>query len=197
MSLPDCDYATSESAIRMLQMVTAGFYDNSRIAQSVFQAVGTEFDQMRTWATDLHMELFPQTSTWSIAYWEYLYGITTDESLSLTLRRQQIMAKVLYRAPINPETIRRGVEALTGCEVVVEDFTSPYSFTVTVHHETTVPNMEEVWDYIYHIKPSHLSFRLYFSFEKIIDHKLHPGLHQAVVSSKIIPEIDMGEGVNR
>ncbi len=189
MSQPDCTYVHSESALRMLQMVTAGFYDNSRIGQSIFQAIGQEWDEMRTWTTDLHLELFPQTCTWSIAWWEYLYGITPDESLSLSLRRQQIMAKVLYRAPINPETIRRGVSALTGCEVVVEDFTAPYSFTVTVHHQESVPNMAEVWDYIYQIKPSHLRFSLFFSYEKEIDHCLHPGLHRAEVISQVIPEI--------
>lgn len=202
----DLDYATSPSALRMLQMVTAGFYDNSRIGQSIFQAMGEEWDEMSTWATELPQELFPQTSTWSISYWEELYGITVDESLSLALRRQQIMAKVLYRAPINPETIRRGVSALTGCEVEVTDFVAPYTFSVTVHHTDPVQNMTEVWEYIYNMKPSHLRFHLYFCFSQSIGHELHPALHQAQVVQKTIPEIQeitfadvisaQGEGVN-
>ncbi len=189
MSLVDLNYATSDSALRMLKMVTAGFYDNSRIGQSFFQAMGTEWDEMEAWGTELHRELFPQTSTWSIGDWEELYGIETDETLSLELRRQQIMAKVLYRAPINPETIRRGVAALTACEVEVEDFLEPYTFSVTVHHEEEVENMTEVWAYIYGIKPSHLRFRLFFSFEKSVEHTVHPALHQAQVVTKVIPEI--------
>lgn len=190
MSLPDCDYATSATAIRMLQMVTAGFYDNSRIGQWIFEIMGRELDEAQSWATELHLELFPQTCTWSVGWWEYLYGITSDESLSLELRRQQIMAKVLYRAPINPETIRRGVSALTACEdVVLADFVAPYTFHITVTHSDPVPNMTEVWEYIYSIKPSHLSFRLFFAYVSPVAHQLHPGLNQAQITKKVIPEI--------
>ncbi len=188
MSLVDC--ATSDSALRMLNMVTSGFYDNSRIGQSFFQAMGEEWDEMFDWATEMPQELFPQTSTWSISWWEELYGITTDESLSLAMRRQQIMAKALYRAPINPETIRSGVAALTGCkDVEVEDFVSPYTFHVRVKHEADLSNMVEVWQYIYDIKPSHLRFCLFFVYEKEISHVMHPALHQAQVVTKVIPEV--------
>lgn len=189
MSQTDFTFVTSPSALRMLQMVTAGFYDKSCIGQSIFQVIGAEWDEMNTWSTELHQELFPQTATWSIAYWEELYGIKVDESLSLELRRQQIMAKVLYRAPINPETIRRGVSALTGCEVEVKDFVAPYTFYVTVHHQQAIPNMTEVWEYIYGIKPSHLNFRLFFSMENFIEHSLHPALNQAQIVTKTIPEV--------
>lgn len=163
MGLADWAYVDSPSGERMLAMVSSGFYDNSRIGQSMFQAMGLEWDEMKTWSTDLHGEMFPQTCTWSVALWEDLYGIASKESLSLVTRRQQIMARALYKAPINPETVRRGVVALTGCEdVVLEDFVAPYTFSVTVNHTANLENMADVWGYIHSIKPSHLSFRLYF-----------------------------------
>ncbi|MFI3253529.1 MAG: putative phage tail protein [Eubacteriales bacterium] len=197
----DRAYVSSPSGQRMMEMVTSGFYDQSRIGQSLFQVMGAELDEIEAWTTDLYLELFPQTCTWSVGWWEELYGIARDESLSLELRRQQIMAKVLYRAPINPETIRRGVAALTGCEdVTLEDFVAPYTFSVTVKHQEPLENMTEVWEYIYNIKPSHLSFYLFFCYETPIYHELYPALYQAQVVTKVIPEIveivgtDVAEG---
>lgn len=159
-------------------MVSLGFYDHSRIALLFFQALGLEWDEMADWTEDLHLEVFPQTCTWSIAWWEQLYDIMTDESLSLEVRRQQIMSKALYRAPINPETIRRVVQLITYAnEVVVTDFVAPYTFEVSVKHDEPIQNMAQVWEFVYKAKPAHLSFKLYFHLVSDVEHEVHTGLH--------------------
>lgn len=168
----------SPEALRMLNMVTKNFYDESRIALWFFEALGREWDEMSSWSKDLHYEIFPQTCTWSIYIWEEMYGITPDDRLSLEVRRQQVMSKVLYRAPINPEAIRIVVQLLTEAEeVTVTDFVAPYTFEVIVTSQWQITNMVEVWEYIYKIKPSHLSFRLYFKLVTPVEHELHGGLH--------------------
>lgn len=171
----------SSEALKMLRMVTMNFYDNSRIALNIFQALGVEWDEMAQWSKELHLEIFPQTCTWSMSTWEELYGITTDERLTLEVRRQQLMAKVLYRAPINPESLRVVVELITGAnEVVVTDFTAPYTFEVSVKHNEAINNMTQVWEFLYNAKPSHLSFNLYYHLVTEVPHKLHPGLHYGI-----------------
>lgn len=181
----------SPEAIRMLRMVTLGFYDHSRIGLWFFQSLGLEWDEMADWAQNLRDEIFPQTCTWSVSLWEERYGILPDESLSLALRRQRIMAKAQYRAPINPETIRLVVSLLTGVEdVTVRDFTEPYGFEVYVKSQEEVSNLVEVWGRIYEMKPSHLRFRLFYQQETEVTHNLHGGLHYGIYR-----ETDMTEGM--
>lgn len=183
----------------MLLMVTAGFYDRSHIALRLFQAIGEQWDEMEDWVSGLWAELFPQTCTWSVGYWENLYGIRSEESLSLSLRRQQVMARVLYQAPMNPETVRRGVVALTGCEdVVLEDFVAPYTFHVTVNHPSNLENMADVWGYLWEMKPSHLSFRLFFQQETLVvgDSSLSLGGHYASVEERNLGEVSADFGGN-
>lgn len=162
----------------MLQMVTAHFYDYSRIGLSIFEAIGLEWDEMAQWARGLQGEIFPQTCTWSIAIWEERFGITPDDRLSLETRRKNLMMKEQYRAPINPEAIRRVVAILSGSEdVEVHDFIAPYTFEIVVNHTENLQNMTDIWWYIYKMKPSHLSFRLYFNLISTVEHTLHSGLH--------------------
>lgn len=156
---------TSPEGEKMCAMVSSGFYDKSRLGMSLFQVLGLEWDEMNAWTSSLSGEVFPQTCTWSIGFWENMMGIFSDESLSLELRRQQLLLKEQFRAPINPEAIRQGVMMLTGAkDVEVLDFQEPYSFSVYVLElPDDFSGEEAVWRWIYERKPSHLRFLLYFT----------------------------------
>lgn len=188
----DLSILNSPAGLRMLQMVTAGFYDRSRIAQWIYETIGREWDTMSEWSKELHNEIFPQTCTWSIGTWEILYGLESIEEDSLQLRRQRLMAKAFYNAPINPEVIRQGVAILTGCNsVTVEDFVAPYTFYVTVNHTNHVENTGDIWRFIYQIKPSHLSFRLFFIQETPVDTTIHLGGTEATIGKITIPPVEL------
>lgn len=152
---------TSQEAATFLRMVTKGFYSDSYIGLWIFEVIGREWDEMREWAEGLKDEIFPQTCTWTIAIWEWLYGIEPDESLSLEFRRQRILAKICALRPINPEVIRRGVAALIGTDpegVEVNDFVGPYRFEVILHPGENPFPYNRIDQYIWEIKPSHLAF---------------------------------------
>jgi len=163
MSKPDLDgIIRSPSAKTFLRMVTKGFYDNSYIGLWMYEVIGREWDEMRKWAEGLKDEINPQTCTWSIGIWEWVYGIETDESLPIEYRRQRILAKIIGVRPINPEVIRRGVAALMGGEldeVEVNNFVGPYRFEVILHPSGKSPfNYVKIFEYVRKIKPSHLAF---------------------------------------
>lgn len=164
MSKPDLleGIIRSPSAKTFLRMVTKGFYDNSYIGLWMYEVIGREWDEMRKWAEGLKDEINPQTCTWSIGIWEWVYGIETDESLPIEYRRQRILAKIIGVRPINPEIIRRGVAALIGGEldeVEVNDFVGPYRFEVLLHPSGKSPfPYIKIFEYIREIKPSHLAF---------------------------------------
>lgn len=164
MSKPDLleGIIRSPSAKIFLRMVTKGFYDNSYIGLWMYEVIGREWDEMRRWAEGLKDEINPQTCTWSIGIWEWVYGIETNESLPIEYRRQRILAKIIGVRPINPEIIRRGVAALIGGEldeVEVNDFVGPYRFEVILHPSGKSPfPYIKIFEYVREIKPSHLAF---------------------------------------
>lgn len=163
MSKPDLvrQIITSREAKKFLSMVTKDFYNDSYLGLWIFEVIGREWDEMRAWAEGLKNEINPQTCTWSIAIWEWVYGIEADESLGLEFRRQRILAKICAVKPINPEMIRRGVAALIGAEaeaVEVNDFTGPYRFEVILHPQETPFPYNRIEKFIREIKPSHLAF---------------------------------------
>ena len=163
MSKPDLDtIIQSPEAETFLGMVTKGFYSNSYTGLWIYEVIGREWDEMRGWAEELQNEIHPQTCTWSVAIWEWVYGIEPDETLPLEYRRQRILSKIVGVTPINPEVIRRGVTALIGGadgEVEVNDFVGPYRFEVILHPSGKNPlNYAKIFTYIREIKPSHLAF---------------------------------------
>jgi uncharacterized protein YmfQ (DUF2313 family) len=150
---------TSPEAKKMLGMVTDGFYDNAYIVQWLFQVIGLEWDNMASWSDSLTAEAFPQTCTWSIAYWEQAYGITPNPALPLEFRRQQILTKRLQSPPINPARVEKILEALTGETVEITENVADYTFRVTIYEEPgDSVNGPLVKAQLDQIKPSHLAY---------------------------------------
>jgi len=156
--MADNEIIKSPQAERMLGMVTKGFYDRAYIAQWMFEVIGREYDEMAEWARGLRAEIFPQTCTWSIPIWEWVYGFEPDDTLSLDHRRQRILAKIIGTAPINPEVIRRGVASLTGAQVEIIENVAPYVFNIIIYLSGEPVNFVEALRYVRRIKPSHLAF---------------------------------------
>jgi len=159
MNKPDLNIITSESAERMRQAVTAGFYDRSELALWLFEVMGREYDEMGDWAKDLRKEAFIPTCTWSITIWEELYGIPSDDTLPLQFRRERLMAKELSRPPANPARIEAMLSALTGEDVIINENVAPYTFGVVVGEtEKTIYDYRLALRMLRQVKPSHLSF---------------------------------------
>ena len=158
MNKPDLDIITSPQAERMRTMVTSGFYDRSRIGLWLYEAIGREYDEMAGWADTVHLEAFPQTCTWSIGIWEWIYGIEPDDALPMDFRRGRILSKRLQQPPINPARIEAILSALVGVPVEITEGVSPYTFKVTVD-EAGMPatNLSQMYRLLREIKPSHLS----------------------------------------
>jgi len=99
---------TSQSAKRMLGMVTEGFYDRSEIAKALFEGMGREFDTAQAWVQALRHAAFPHRQPqqlspaeekllhWARDMWVFVYQLATHE---------EIKQRRLRRGPINPAHI--------------------------------------------------------------------------------------------
>lgn len=154
---------TSAEAKTFLRMVTKGFYNQSYTGLWIFEVIGREWDELRAWAEGLKDEINPQTCTWSIGIWEWVYGIEPDDSLSLEYRRRRIFSRIWTLRPINPETIRRGVAGVIGEsveDVTVTDFVAPYTFEVFMRTHNNAVSDRAIMHYLNEVKPSHLAVRV-------------------------------------
>ena len=174
MSKPELDIVHSLEAETFLRSVTKGFYNQSFTGLWIYEVIGREWDELRAWSEGMRTEIHPQTCTWSIGIWEWVYGFEPDGNLTLAERRRRVLSRIFSAKPINPEVLRRGISATAGADAEVEDFTAPYSFGVTLNITRDPIPMEHVLRYIYETKPAHLSVSVRIMFPKI-ESTIHVG----------------------
>lgn len=108
------NFPTSESAIRMLDMVNSGWYDKSYVGKWLFQVMGMEVDTVKTLFEELRQQAFVESATWALGYWEEKYGVARNGNLSLEKRRNRIKEICQLKYSMNPERIKKIAETI--CE---------------------------------------------------------------------------------
>lgn len=154
-------FPTSESAQKMMAAVSP-IYDNSYVAKWLFQVMGEEWDEVWQRFIEARQQSFPETATWSIAYWEQRYGIAPDESLPLSARRQRILVKRGKRYPMNPARLAQFARNITGRMAEVTEETGTYTFTVTISPGDSTVDYGALLNLVKNLKPAHLSFQVVF-----------------------------------
>lgn len=166
MSKPELDIIRSPSAETFLRMVTQGFYNRSAMALWIYEVIGREWDELRVIVEGMQAETQPQTCTWSMGIWEWMYGIEADEEMPLEHRRQALMRQICGVKPANPAMFRRGLAALLGTgeeDIEIRDFLRPYTFGVIFRPTgTTAFDYKRVRAYLDASKPAHLAYQLIF-----------------------------------
>ena len=149
---------TNELGDRMLNMV-APIYDRSKVALHTFQALGIVLQKEKDFVRDdLILQIFPQTATWGLKYWEEQYGIIPDESKTIEQRRSYVMSMKFQRPPMTPKRIEQLVEQVTGLTCEVKENVAPNTLSVTM---TGYPkNLSSLFDMLDKKIPAHLIYTI-------------------------------------
>lgn len=143
---------------RMLDMV-APIYDKSRVALHLFQVLGTilqpELDFV--WG-DFISQIFPQTATWSLRYWEDEYGILTDESKTIEQRRAYLMSVMYKKYPMTPKRLEQLVKGVTGFNCSIKENIEPNTFLVVINGY--LENLSNVREELDRKSPAHLNYKI-------------------------------------
>lgn len=110
---------------------------------------------------DILDQFFIDTATWALYLWEQKYGITPDESKSLTERRAAVRDKMTAADNTTAEMVRQLAMALTGYEARVVINSADYSFSLEfLGEESTLADIDvsQVRKMVEQIKPAHLRF---------------------------------------
>ena len=133
-------------------------YKNSIIMKSLFEAIGMEFDNLDNLIEDVKLQLFPQTATWGLKYWEERCGLPTNTDEPLLERRNKVIAKLQSKHIMNPKRMAMVLQKYTGADIKVLENTAPYTFEIDLIGRTTFPkSLEQLYQTVRKIKPSHLA----------------------------------------
>lgn len=141
-------------------------YEQSVIMQAVMEAIGVEWDDIDRLTDEVFAQLFPQTATWGIVYWERLVGIPRNDSLSIEQRRERVLTRMQTRWPMTKERMEQLVRTFSqDKQAFIREFFDQYRFEVLFNLTQSV-DLETVYEIIEEAKPAHLSYSLVASLRQ-------------------------------
>ncbi|WP_206152098.1 YmfQ family protein [Clostridium cochlearium] len=149
-------------------------YQDSIIEKAIYEAIGQEFDSADELAHEVLLQLFPQTATWGLVFWEQRVGLATNTNEDIKRRRKKVIAKMQTRYPINPKNMAMILKNYTGADILITENISPYTFEVKLTGREGFPkSLEDLYKTVKKIKPSHTSAR--YKLISIAESKFHIG----------------------
>lgn len=162
-------FPTSETALRMMKYISP-IYNRSYVGKWIFEIMGMEMGEARTYFEELRQQAFPERTTWTVEYWERRYAIVSNPADSLENRRRNIIIKCGLYSPMNPAKMESVIDQLTdGCTTVVENV-ADYTFSVIIREteKNLILNWPEVVGEIKKRKPSHQTFDICCELKPVV-----------------------------
>ena len=141
------------------------FYHDSDFVKSYMSSQSIEHNFIKESIDDLVNNLYVDTATWGLDYFEEELGLTTNKSISYEERRERILAKKRGSGTTTKAMIKNTAEAFSGGEVdIIENF-NDYSFIVKFVGVKGIPkNLALFKQMLEEIKPAHLNYELEFTY---------------------------------
>jgi len=147
----------SPVAQRIIDFV-APIYGESYTALWLYEVIGRALDDVVSSAGSLKSQTVPQTTTWTLPYWEKEYGISPDPSWNLEQRRANIIARMKFVAPVNPTKLAEFASAAVGAPCEVVENVSKNAFRIQINGFPQ--SLERLWAVVDEAKPAHLIWNL-------------------------------------
>lgn len=138
--------------------------------QMIMEKNGLEIDDLQAWIPDIRKQLFPQTATWGLVYWEDLVGLPTNESESYEIRRNRVMSKIQQEWPVTVTRLKNIISsAAGGIDVEIDQNVADYTDMVEFFNKEQNPlDLVELEQIIDEVKPAHRAYKFKRIYESII-----------------------------
>jgi len=154
---------TSSKGKQMIQNITP-IYAKSKIEQAIYEAIGSEFDSGEELAQEVLLQLFPQTATWGLIFWEERVNLPTNTNEDIERRRRKVIARLQTRCPITPERMAAILSNYTGADIRIPEYLDS-KFEVRFITKTGINgHFNEIIKEIDRIKPSHTSYKFIINY---------------------------------
>lgn len=162
-------------------------YFQSRTMMAIYQAIGYEADLTDDLIRDLQKQMFVQTATWGLDFWEVAVGLPVrNGTMTIESRRRTILAKMQTRYPITPTRVKEIIETATGVRTEIIQNVAPYTFEIRFPEGSNLEiNFTKILD---EIKPAHLSYRIkaYTSTKEVVKSSHETGSYRLPVTGRLI-----------
>ena len=164
---------TSKEAQNILEWLSP-IYGNSYVGLWLLQIIGMQLDKAGQWTAEMALQVTPQTATWTIEFWEKEFDIVPDDGWTLEQRRQNILAKMKYIAPMNPAKLAEIASAAAGVPVDILENTGKNTFAVLVRQYTD--NFDRAKAMIDEAKPAHLIYTIQIAYLILASGNVYSGV---------------------
>ena len=153
------------------------FVSGTTIMNDIYNAQGKELDLLDEYNQDILNQLFVETATWGLSYWEEFFGLPVLINQDINLRRAKIRAHFASFGTVNKATIKRIAADFGFVDVdIIEDY-SPYivKFIFDNSNYGDVTNINDLLVTLKRICPAHIDFMyvfLYKSWKEIHDRNI-------------------------
>ena len=160
-----------ESRLEGVLETVPDYYQESSVYQniiSVYLKASQEVDEVRR---DLILQLFVQTATWGLDYWENDYAIKPNPGDSLEVRRSRILVKMAGLTTFSkPEALRLANVYSNPKDATFNSIVNEYAFK-TRHNIDNVIDYDAMIAAFEEMKPAHLEHvvGLLVRFPMVID----------------------------
>lgn len=130
--------------------------------QKALEKLGTSAEED---VSDLLNQFFLDTATWGLSCWEKVYGVASDTTKSLAVRRSAVRAKMRGMGTTTVELVQNVSESFVNGEVAVEEHNDEYRFDIVMLSVIGIPpNMEDLKRAMEEIKPAHLAYEIIIKY---------------------------------
>jgi len=163
----------------------------------LFRSQGIELGYNQYFMSDIYKQMFIDTATWGLDYWEFEYGIDTNINLSYKTRREIIKAKMRGSGTTTIQALKNIALAFTGGEIEVIENTQSYSFIIKFISMKGIPsNMHSFTKAIDEVVPAHLSYSFEYTYIVWKDLKIKNWKQLSKITWKGVKNNDGGVIVN-
>ena len=157
------------------------FYHNSDFVKAYMSSQSVEYNFIKESIEDLVNNLYVNTATWGLDYFEEELGLKTDKSKSCEERRERIKAKKRGNGTTTIKMLKDTALAFECGEIDITEMYADYMFKIKFISQKGRPkNLEDFKSAMNEIKPAHLAYILEFMFNT--HQQLKPKTHQELSS---------------
>lgn len=138
-------------------------YMQSAEVVEIQDAIQVDLETEQDAVNGLQDQMFVETATvgWGLSYWEKLYGIYPDITMSVDDRREVVLGKVRGVGTVTPAFIKALAETFVEGEVeVIEDTTNCHFQIKIISVVGEPPRLNAMKAAIEEMKPAHLTFEI-------------------------------------
>lgn len=166
--------------MNLIEMLPS-FYHNSDFVKAYMSSQSIEHNFIKESIDDLINNLYVNTATWGLDYFEEKLGLQTDKSKSYEERRECIKAKKRGNGTTTIKMIKDTALAFDCGEIDITEMYGDYMFKIKFTSQKGRPkNLDDFKGTIDEIKPAHLGYILEFIFNihQELENKTHQYLSQ-------------------